>query len=238
MIKNCVILLSGGVGARLGDPIPKQYIPVKGKPVLLYTMEAVERCPAIDAILVVCAPEYEETVKSLAAENGIRKFIGCAPAGKNRQRSADNGLFEIERRGGCENLIVHDAVRPFVNDRILSDGLEKLREYEAALAAIPTRDSCYKSADGKVMEGPLDRSVIYRGQTPEFFRYESYLRAVRASSDEELDRVTGSAAVAMLRGIRVALSLGEERNFKITTPEDLARFRREIGERGEDGGEE
>ena len=235
-MKNCVILLSGGVGARFGDTTPKQYIEVLGKPVLLYTMEAAEACGLIDAILVVCAPEYGETVMRLARENGIAKFIGWVPAGKNRQRSADNGLFEIERRGGCENLIIHDAVRPLVTDRIFRDGLEKLGEFEAALAAIPTRDSCYRSSDGVTMDGPLDRSVIFRGQTPEFFRYDSYLSAVRSSSDEELDGVTGSAAVAMNRGIRVALSYGEERNFKITTKEDLDRFRLTVGERKEDRG--
>ncbi len=235
-MKNCVVLLSGGVGARMGDATPKQYITVSGKPVLLYTMEAAERCSRIDAILVVCAPEYGEYVARLAGEYGITKYIGWVPAGKNRQRSADNGLFEIERRGGCENLIVHDAVRPLVNDRIFCDGLDKLGEYEAALAAIPTRDSCYRSTDGATMEGPLDRSVIFRGQTPEFFRFKSYLKAVKESSDEELDRVTGSAAVAMNRGIRVALSLGEERNFKITTKEDLDRFRLEVGEREDDRG--
>ena len=233
-MKNCVILLSGGVGARFGDAIPKQYIEVLGKPVLFYTMEAAEKCSLIDAILVVCAPEYGETVTRLALENGIGKFIGWVPSGKNRQRSADNGLFEIERRGGCENLIIHDAVRPLVTDRIVCDGIEKLADYEASLAAIPTRDSCYQSTDGCVADGPLDRTVIYRGQTPEFFRYESYLRAVKGSSDEELDRVTGSAAVAMQKGIRVALSYGEERNFKITTREDLERFRLVMGEK-EDG---
>ena len=236
-MKNCLILLSGGVGARLGDAIPKQYIAVRGKPVLLYTMEASEKCELIDAILVVAAPEYGDTVEALARKNRITKFVGWVPAGKNRQRSADNGLFEIERRGGCENLIIHDAVRPLVNDRIFRDGLSKLETNEAALAAIPTRDSCYLCRDGESFEGTLDRSVIYRGQTPEFFRYESYLRAVKTSTEEELDRVTGSAAVAMNKGIRVALSYGEERNFKITTREDLERFRRVMGEGEEDRGE-
>ena len=227
-MKTVAILLSGGVGTRLGSETPKQYIEVEGKPILAYTMEAMEASPLIDGIIVVAAEEWKKHVEALAKTYGITKFLSVAPAGANRQRSCFAGLLEAERLGGCENAVIHDAVRPFVTGAIIERGLMCLEKYDAALSVIPIKDTPYLSSDGEKITSLVDRKTIYAGQTPEYFRFDQYLAAMRASSDEEIDTATGSAVIAYRRGLTVGLARGEERNFKITTSEDLDRFLLEV----------
>lgn len=227
-MKNIAILLSGGIGTRLGQATPKQYIEVDGKPIIAYTMEALERSPLIDGIVVVAADEWKAHVAAVAETYGISKFLSVAPAGENRQRSCLNGFLEVERLGGCDTVLVHDAVRPFVSLAVIARGVALRKDYDAVLSVIPIKDTPYLSLDGREVSGLVDRSTIYAGQTPELFDFRLYLDAMRACSDGELDAATGSAVIAFRRGLTVAIAEGEERNFKITTAEDLDRFLLEI----------
>lgn len=227
-MKTIVILLSGGVGTRLGSETPKQYIEVEGKPIIAYTMEAVEHSPFVDGIVVVAAEEWKAHVEKLAEDYHITKFLSTAPAGENRQRSCFSGLLEVERLGGCENVVIHDAVRPFVTGGIIERGLRALENYDAALSVIPIKDTPYMSTDGERITSLVDRKTLFAGQTPEYFNFSKYLAAMRASTNEEIDTATGSAVIAYKRGLTVGLAKGEERNFKITTSEDLDRFLLEV----------
>ena len=225
---NIAIILSGGTGTRFGGTVPKQYIEVEGKPVLAYTLEAMEHSPQIDGIVVVCAPMWEDTVLSIAKKYRIQKFLTTAPAGENRQRSCFAGLLAVEARGGCQNVVIHDAVRPLVNDGVIARGLEKLGEYDAALSVVTCKDTTYISTDGQTVTALIDRSTLFAGQTPEYFRFDKYLAAMRTSTDDEIDRATGSAVIAFRYGLTVALAEGDEHNFKLTTAADMTRFRMEL----------
>lgn len=221
---NIALILAGGCGSRFGGEIPKQYIKAAGKPVISYCLKTFGEHEEIDGIQVVAEEEWRLFIQECANAEGCRKLRGFSMPGKNRQLSIWNGLKDVLEYG-CEEdvVIVHDAARPLVSARIISDCLRTCKEYDGALTTIPVKDTVYYGRDGKI-ESLLDRDRLMAGQAPEAFRIGPYYRANEMLLPDKILQINGSTEPAVLAGLHIGCVAGEEKNFKVTTREDLVRL--------------
>lgn len=228
---NIAIILAGGTGVRLGGCLPKQYIEVCGKPVLLYCLEKFERHARIDKIIIVAAEEWQAVISGWVERTGVGKFSGFAPAGSSRQHSIVNGLRKAQQLGAAEQdaVIIHDAARPNVSQQQISQCLDSLCDYDGAMPVLPVKDTVYLSENGEQITSLLNRDALYAGQAPEAFRFGRYLAIHTGMTETELALVRGSSEIAYRKGFKIRLFPGDEHNYKITTAEDLDKFIREAG---------
>lgn len=219
------IILSGGIGSRMRSDIPKQYIEVDGKPILAYSVDKFLTHPEIDKVIIALNDEWLDYVKNHL--DSSKKEIHYCASSATREHTIYSALKKAKEIGDGEDdiVIIHDGVRPLVSERVISDCLHACGTYEAAIASIDVKDTIYVSADGGVITSVPDRSLLHKGQTPEAFHLGKYLKIHDEASYDEISAVTGGAQFAQQKGISVYLSRGEEINFKITTPEDLERFK-------------
>lgn len=226
------LILSGGIGVRVGGTMPKQYLTVQGKPILIHCMERFEASEEIDAVIVVAAAEWQQTIRDWAESYGLRKLKGFADAGESRQHSIWNGLRKMKALGAGEDdiVVVHDAVRPCVSEKLLRECVRAAEEADGAMPVIAVKDTVYYSADGKGIDELLDRDRLYAGQAPESFRFGKYYAIHEKWKTEDLHKVRGSSEMAYRCGLRIRMIPGDEANFKITTPEDLKKFRKQMEE--------
>ena len=148
-MKNIALIIAGGVGARMNQDIPKQFLNVYDKPVIVYTMEAFQRHPEIDAIEIVCLDGWHEVLRAYARQFGIAKLEGVVSGGKNGQDSIRNGLFDIVQRhhDAQDIVLIHDAIRPMVSQKIISDNIRVCREYGNAITVVPCTAAMLKTYD-------------------------------------------------------------------------------------------
>lgn len=228
-VPTCAAVIVGaGRGHRFGGDLPKQYCHLGGVPVLRHTLGAFVDHPGISHIVGVIHPDDHELFE--AAADGL-DLAGHTAGGETRQVSVRNGLAWLEDLGP-DLVLIHDAARPFVSGRVISAVIAALAETPGAIPALPVTDTIKRArpgasvADGGLIETTVDRTPLWRAQTPQGFRYGDILRAHRAAQGREL---TDDAAVAEAAGLAVSLVPGDENNFKITTREDLVRAERLIG---------
>ncbi len=229
---NVALILSGGTGSRMGMDVPKQYLEVGGRILLEYCLLPLAESVYIDAVQIVADQAWRGVVEKCVAGAGVGdKFKGFSEPGTNRQQSILNGLEDIRRYAGEETaVIVHDAARPSVTRELLEHSLEALEGHDGVLPVLPMKDTVYYSETGQKVNRLLKRECIYAGQAPETFRLGAYLEANRALLPERILEINGSTEPAILAGLDIVMIPGEERNYKITTADDLRRFERELEE--------
>ncbi|MBU6449128.1 MAG: 2-C-methyl-D-erythritol 4-phosphate cytidylyltransferase [Rhodospirillales bacterium] len=217
---NIGLIVAAGRGYRVGGPLPKQYLPLAGQPILRHTIQALARHPAIDAVQVLIHPDDQALYDDATA--GLEKLLAVRFGGKERQDSVRLGLEAV---GALmpETVLIHDAVRPFIGIETISTVLEVLQRGAAAIAGVPLADTL-KRVDEGVVTGTVSRAGLWRAQTPQGFRYKDILHAHRHAvlTAPETD-FTDDAMIAEHAGLRVEMVQGSEDNFKITTAADLAR---------------
>lgn len=224
---NIAILLSGGTGMRVGTEIPKQYIEVGGRPIFSYSLRQVACHELIDAVQIVAASMWRKKIAArLCEDDPGRKFRGFTEPGENRQLSILHGLEDIEKYAkGSDYVFIHDAARPLLSGRQITDCLTAAAEHDGVIPALPVKDTVYASMDGKTVASLLRREEIFAGQAPEIFQLEKYCAANRRLTREAILKINGSTEPAILAGLDIAMIPGDESNFKITTKADLERFR-------------
>ena len=222
---NTAIILAGGVGSRMGVDRPKQYLIVNEKPIIAYCLDIFQKHTLIDNIVIVVSDEWKDYVEQNVLKYGFDKVCGYAPAGRTRQHSIYNGLKCTEANAADTDIcIVHDAARPLVSDKIINDCLTGAAEDGGAMPVISVKDTIYQSADGKSIDHLLKRSELFAGQAPESFKFREYLDIHNSVTDDEIAATAGSSEIAYRHGMKIRLVEGNERNFKITTIEDLETF--------------
>lgn len=223
---NIAIVLSGGVGSRMGMSIPKQYVEIQGKPIIEYCLTTILRHRMIDMAVIGVADEWLDYVKisvdRIAPE--IPVFY-CKP-GKQRQGTIIEALKKASEKGAKSEdvVLVHDAARPLLTSDLITRCLEESKHSDAVLPVIPVKDTTYLSHDGVHIDSLLERKTLWNGQAPEAFNFGSYYEANMRLTEEELNYVTGSTEVSYRAGLKCVLIPGDTNNFKITTPEDLSNF--------------
>lgn len=217
---NVAVVLAGGVGARMGMEVPKQFYQFSGKMVIEYSVDAFELNPCIDEIAIVSNSAYLSRIEEIVRDNGWRKVRKILKGGKERYESS---LAAIEAYSGADvNLVIHDAVRPLVSQRIISDVCEALKSYAAVEVAVPAADTIIQ-VDGDLISSIPDRSRLRRGQSPQGFHIETITEAYKLGRQDPSFKVTDDCGVVVeyLPEIPVRIVPGEECNMKLTYKEDI-----------------
>ena len=226
---NIAVVLAGGIGARVGGNLPKQLLPLAdGKTILEHSVDAFDEADCVDEVCIVMHPDYISVAEKMLRENSWKKVRYIIPGGKERWESSVNAIRKYQDiLSGDEfataNILLHDAARPFVSQRIIADVCKALKEHEAVVVAIPSTDTVYEMQDGCVARIP-NRSTIMRAQTPQAFRLPliaeayavetQYIASVQATDD-------CGVVHKNLPNIPIHIVLGEEKNKKITFKEDI-----------------
>lgn len=223
---NIAIILSGGVGSRMGLDIPKQYVVVNGRPIISYCLQTFLDNEQTDAIVIGVADEWKAFVVEQVEKLKANKPVFYAEPGETRQYSIYNALKVVKANGYDDNciVIIHDAARPLVSDVLINRCYEACKKADGAMPVIAVKDTTYYSENGKNITSLLDRSKLWAGQAPEAFVFGKYIRVHENMSHDELLKINGSTEIAFKQGLKVEMVEGDPMNFKITTPEDLSNF--------------
>ena len=225
------ILLSGGTGKRLGSNIPKQYIEVAGKEIIEYSIEILLESECIDSLVVAAEAGWQDDIaKIIDRQPGKNKFIGFAEPGETRQLSIYNALRELsDVAAEGDSVLIHDAARPNITDDLIRNMVQSLAEHDGVLPVLPMKDTVYMINEQGKISSLLDRQYVVAGQAPELFLYGKYLQAnEKLMADGSITSINGSTEPAYLAGMDIITVPGDEHNYKITTQNDLARFREEM----------
>lgn len=225
---NIAILTAGGIGSRTHQDLPKQFITVDNKPIIIYTLEAFQRHPNIDEIYVACLEGWEAVLNAYAKQFNITKLRRIVMGGATGQASIYNALCAVREDHTDTSeavVLIHDGNRPMVSQDVITDNIVKQRLYGSAVTVIPTTEVVFVSGDGLVSNEALNREELWRTQTPHAYRFDE-LWAVHCRAIE--DGITNTAASCSLMqkyGYATYFSKGSEKNIKITTAEDIEIFK-------------
>jgi 2-C-methyl-D-erythritol 4-phosphate cytidylyltransferase len=224
------VLLAGGTGSRMKASMPKQYLPLKGVPVLHYSLDLfLDRLPvfckeqgvtAPPNVVLVMDPKYQPEYQPIVDKYGGR--LAFANPGIERQGSVENGLNKlVEVSGGkCEYVAVHDSARPLVTIEEVSNVIRDAKEHGAAVLGVPCKATIKESEDGEFVQRTIPRARLWEVHTPQVIKIETLLRGFAKVEAENLE-VTDDVSIVEALGEPVKLTLGEYTNLKITTPEDM-----------------
>ena len=223
---NIALIIAGWVWNRMGQDIPKQFLNVFDKPVIVYTLECFQNHPNIDWIVVVCIDGWHEMVKSYAKQFGITKLDSVVSGGETGFESIIFGTKEVERLYGWDCLIlVHDAIRPNLSSDIIDNNIRVCHEKGNAITCIPCQEAMLLTKDRIEAKESINRDNLLRTQTPQTF----YVKDLRKVQDEAISRwMTNTVASCTLfieMGYPVYKADGNEKNVKLTTPDDIEIFK-------------
>ena len=220
------LLIAGGVGARMGQDIPKQFLHIQDKPVIVYTMERFQNNPLIDGVVVVTLPSWIAFVEAYAKQFGITKLKSVVAGGETGHDSIHNGVIEIARQFPQDTAVmIHDAIRPMIDNDVIADNLSVYREKGNATTVIPCVEVIFKSDVPTESNEVLDRSKVWRTQTPQTFRLDRLLWAHDEVVKRKLPSPVATCHLFSMLGETVYFSKGSEKNIKLTTMDDIDIFK-------------
>lgn len=223
---NIAMIIAGGSGNRMHQDIPKQFLTVNEKPVIIYTLEAFQRHPAIDEIVVVCIEGWEQVLWAYVRQFNLTKVSAIVKGGDCGQNSIYRGLEEIGRNHAAEDIVlVHDAIRPMVSAEIISDCISKTVEHGSAIACIPCAEVMLVTENQKSSNQVFNRDHLKRTQTPQGFRAGKLRELHERALAQGITDSTASCMLAIQMGEEVHFSKGSEKNLKLTTVEDIDIFK-------------
>lgn len=227
---NIAIIIAGGSGSRMGQSIPKQFITIHDKPVLIYTLEGFQRHPLIDAIEVVCIDGWKEVVWAYARQYNIEKLQWIVTGGKSGQESIRNGVFNLE--GKCSDddiVIIHDGIRPLVDAEVLTDVIKTAQQYGNAVSSMPYNEQIFvvSKDDETTTTQFIPRETLRRVCTPQAYRFDLLDEKYHEAFEKEIgirgSHYTNTMMVEL--GVRLHFAAGSDKNIKLTTPDDLEIFK-------------
>ena len=233
---NVALIIAGGNGSRMKQEIPKQFLTVMNKPIIIYTLEKFQNHPGIDKIQVVCLKGWEEILKAYAKQYNITKLLDVVPGGSTGQESINNGVDSLKNICSEDDLIiVHDAVRPVINDEIISDCLIKASEHGNAVSSIPVVETIIKTDDKISGNISIPRDSVMRVQTPQCYRYGKLTWAYNQAKEKNITNATYVNTLLVELGETLYFSAGSEKNIKITTVDDIEVFKAFMQDNNNDG---
>lgn len=223
---NIALIIAGGSGRRMKQEIPKQFLNVNDKPVIVYTMEAFQSHPDIDKICVVCVEGWDNILYAYARQYKIDKLDWIINGGENGQSSIRNGVFEAERHYDREDIIlVHDAIRPMVSHEIISDCIVQCRRHGSAVVVTPCSTAVLRRTTCESSKEIVIRDQLAMTQTPQAFSIKKLADAHRRAQELGINNSVASCTLMVELGEEIYFSAGSETNIKLTTPEDLEIFK-------------
>ena len=223
---NTAMIIAGGSGNRMQQDIPKQFLTVNEKPVIIYTLEIFQKHPAIDEIIVVCIEGWEQILWAYVRQFNISKVTAVVQGGACGQQSIYKGLLELEKNHRADDIVlIHDAIRPMVSEEIISDCINKTVEHGCAIACIPCAEAMLVTEDQESSENVFKRDNLKRTQTPQGFRIGKLLEVHRRALEQGITNSVASCTLMVEMGEKVFFSKGAEKNLKLTTVEDIDIFK-------------
>lgn len=227
---NVAIIIAGGVGSRMGQEIPKQFINVGEKPVIVYTLEAFQEQPLVDAIEVVCLAGWEQVLRAYARQYKIDKLKWVVKGGASGQESIRNGVYNFEGVLAEDDIcIVHDGVRPMLDPEVITDVVRVAKERGNAVTSMPYNEQIFlvDKKDSATTTQYIPRETLRRASTPQAYRFglldSKYHEAFEKGVGIDGSNYTNTMMVQL--GVRLNFAVGSDRNIKLTTPENLEFFR-------------
>lgn len=218
-MKTTAIVLAAGSGKRMNSKVHKQYLLLKGRPILYYSLKAFEDSPIDDIILVVGAGEIDFCRKEIVEQYGFEKVRAIVEGGKERYHSVYEGL---KAAGATDYVLIHDGARPFVSQPIIERTLEAVCEHKACVVGMPVKDTIKIVDEDTFAKETPNRSTVWMVQTPQAFSYSLIYDAyTRMLTDEDAAITDDAMVVERMTDYKVKLIEGSYQNIKITTPEDL-----------------
>jgi len=217
-MKVKALIAAGGRGERIGGILPKQFMEIKKKPVLAYTVEKFEKCELIDEIILVVPEDYMSFCSyNIVDVCDFKKVKRILSGGKERQDSVYKGLLALSK--DTDIVLIHDGVRPFISTEKIGKSIEMCKKEKAVILALPVNDTVKRVDEGYVVT-TLDRDKLWIAQTPQTFEYKLILEAYKKAIEDSFIGTDDSSLVERL-GFKVRVLEGESQNIKITTQEDL-----------------
>ncbi|MBO7051961.1 MAG: 2-C-methyl-D-erythritol 4-phosphate cytidylyltransferase [Prevotella sp.] len=227
---NIAIIIAGGSGNRMGQDIPKQFINVYDKPILIYTLEGFQKHPMVDAIEVVCIEGWENMVQAYANQFNITKLKWIIKGGSSAQESIRNGVYNLEGKTKKDDIvIIHDGIRPMIDDTVLTDVIEKAQQFGNAVTSLPYNEQIFVvSKDDELTTTQfIPRETLRRVSTPQAYRYDLLDEKYHEAFDKEIgiygSHYTNTMMVEL--GVRLHFAKGSDKNIKLTTKDDLELFK-------------
>lgn len=224
-MKKIAILTAAGIGSRMNLDIPKQFLNINDKPVIIYTIEAFDRHPDIDGIIVVCLDGWHDILKSYAREFEISKLVSVVSGGSTGQESIKKGIMEAKRLfDGDSMVLIHDGNRPMISQDIISNSIAVCATNGNAIATIPCTEVVIECEDKVNASQLLDRDKLKRTQTPHTFILDDLLDAHKEAEEKGITNEAASCSLYMKLNKPIYFSMGSEKNIKLTTRDDLDIF--------------
>ncbi len=219
-------IFAGGIGSRMGSAdMPKQYLQLGSKPIIAHTIEKFAVNPGIDHVIVLCPKAWIAHTKDIIKKYlGERADVAVVEGGATRNGTLENALKYIAENYDIDDesvIVTHDAVRPFVTHRIISENIDAARKYGACDTVIPATDTIVDSADGKVIRSIPTRSELYQGQTPQSFNIKELTTVLASLTEDEKEILTDACKIFTIKNKPVHIVEGEVFNIKITYTYDL-----------------
>lgn len=218
-------VLAGGKGTRMqNSDMPKQFLELDGKPIIIHSVEKFLMNNRFDKVYIGINPDWFSFCEDLVAKYiGHNDRLVIVPGGADRNGTITNILDDIEQKGGINDddiIVTHDAVRPFVTDRIIEENIDCALKYGAVDTVIPATDTIVESQNGTIISNIPDRSKLYQGQTPQSFNIKLLKGCFESLTEDEKMILTDACKILVLKNRDVHLVMGEVLNFKITTVGD------------------
>ncbi len=227
---NIAIIIAGGVGSRMGQDLPKQFINVYDKPILLYTLEGFQKHPQIDAIELVCIDGWHDLVWAYAKQFNITKLKWIVSGGATGQESIRNGVYGLEGIANSDdNIIIHDGIRPLIEPSVLSDVISKCDQYGNAVTSMPYNEQIFvvDKDDETTTSQYIPRETLRRVSTPQAYKFdlldEKYHEAFEKGIGIHGSHYTNTMMVEL--GVKLHFASGSDKNIKLTTKDDLEIFK-------------
>ncbi|MDR0307803.1 MAG: 2-C-methyl-D-erythritol 4-phosphate cytidylyltransferase [Chitinispirillales bacterium] len=225
---NIALIIAGGTGKRTQQEIPKQFINVHDKPILLYTLGGFQKHPDIHAIAVVCLNGWQEILAAYTRQFDISKLKWVVDGGDTGQESIRNGVFELYKHGQADDIvIIHDGIRPLIDMAVLSDCITVCKEHGNAVSSLPYNEQIFKTSDGLTTTEYIPRETLRRVQTPQAYTLGKLYQSYKEAFEKEIGIYGSSYTNTMMveLGETLHFAAGSDKNIKITTADDIQLFK-------------
>lgn len=224
---NYGVIVAGGIGKRMGGELPKQYMMIRNRPIIVYSVERFVQCNELERIIVLTPKDWvlytEKLLRKYLTESMMQR-VEVIQGGRLRNDTIMNAINYIELKYGLDEdtiIITHDAVRPFVTVRMIKENIAAVKEYGAANTVVPATNTILESKDGETISRIPERTLMYQVQTPQSFKALELRETYNSLTDDEKEILTDATKIYVLKGKPVKLIMGESFNIKITYPYDL-----------------
>ena len=227
-VKTIAIIIAGGKGNRMGQDIPKQFINVYDKPVIIYTLESFQKHPEIDEIEVVCIDGWQSILEAYAKQFNITKLKYIVSGGNTGQESIRNGVYNLEGKArDNDNIIIHDGIRPLVEPAVLSDVIVKCNQFGNAVTSLPYNEQIFVIDDEFSTTKYIPRETLRRVSTPQAYKFKLLDESYHEAYEKEIGIYGSSYTNTMMveLGHRLYFAAGSDKNIKLTTKDDLELFK-------------